>query len=134
MNSTILLNRLKELFFPDLYIFPERFAKIDAYSEEYDLWIEVKVKDEFYHWVYITKNKWETMRSKNRCLYINGMMKDNGDWVFYSFSIHKTPEPKWQTIENPNASNELYTGWIPTEMGHLHISTGKDLTHKLFNN
>ena len=134
MNSTILLNRLKELFFPDLYIFPERFAKIDAYSKKFDLWIEVKVKDEFFPWIYVTQKKWESMREKGRCLYINGMRKDNGDWMFYSFSVHNLPDPKWETISNPNASNELYTGWIPTQMGHLHITTGKNLTDKLFKN
>jgi hypothetical protein len=134
MTSTILLNELKDIFFPDLYIFPDRWAPIDAYSKKYDLWIEVKVKDEFFPWVYVTEKKWKSMLEKDRCLYINGMRKDNGQWVFYSFSVHTLPDPKWEIIDNPNASNELYTGWIPTQMGHLHITKGKDLTNKLFIN
>lgn len=133
LNSDILLNRLKEVFFPDLHIFKERFARIDAYSKKLDLWIEVKVKDEYYPWIYVTKSKWDVMREKKRCLYINAMMKPDGSWYIYSFKIHRLEEPSFDEIYNPDASNELYTGWKKMPMGQLHISNSTEITNKLIN-
>jgi hypothetical protein len=60
------------------------------------------------------------------------MRKPDGTELVYSFNINKIEEPKWEWIMQPNASNELYTGWVPKLMGKLDISYAKDITNLLF--
>jgi hypothetical protein len=133
MNSNQLLRLLKEKCFPTLYIYPNRFNPIDAIIEEYDLAVEVKCKNSFYADVYIEEQKYRSLMKHKRCRYINAMKFETGTIVIYSFNLRKLAEPKWEIVMNPDASNELYTGWVPTSMGLLNIQKAQNITKLLIN-
>ena len=131
-NSKQLLQLIQQHLIPEMYIFPERFYYIDAIWRKRDMAIEVKCKDDFYTQPIIEKHKWDGMLIHKNKRYINLMRKPDGTELVYSFNINKIEEPKWEWIMQPNASNELYTGWVPKLMGKLDISYAKDITNLLF--
>jgi hypothetical protein len=130
MKSEQLLNLIKQHLIPDLHIFPNRFNPIDAYSQKYQMSVEVKCKDEFHYWPYIEKQKYQSMMEHPKSLYVNSM-EEGGDISIYGWYFHLLPEPTWHTVMNPNASNELYTKWEPTPMGYIHVSQGINITNRL---
>jgi hypothetical protein len=130
MTSETILELIKQKQIPELYIYPNRFNEIDAIWHNKNLAIEVKCKNDFYIDVMIEKQKWQSLMKYSKARYINAMNLD-GSWKVFSFNIKKLPEPEWKVILNPNASNELYTGWEPTEMGYFNIRLGKNITDLL---
>ncbi|CAB5212582.1 hypothetical protein UFOVP187_32 [uncultured Caudovirales phage] len=133
MTSDELMLLIKEKLIPDMYIFPNRFNPIDGYWEQRDMAIEVKVKNDFFQDVYIEKHKWESMLEYSNKRYINYMRLCTGKELIYSFNLNTIPEPQWELVEQPNASNELYTGWVLKQMGRINIRQGKNITHLLLN-
>jgi hypothetical protein len=132
-NSNELIRLVKQNTMPELHIFEERFHYIDGLWVEKDLAVEVKAKQGFYHEVYITKKKYEGgMMNHKHVRYINLMRFEFGREEVYTFNLKKLPEPKWEWIYNPDASNELYTGWEYMWMGKLHINTGLNITNLIF--
>lgn len=132
-NSNELIRLVKQNTLPELHIFTARFHYIDGLWREKDLAVEVKAKNDFYHDVYITKKKYEGgMMDHKHVRYINLMRLHTGREVVYSFDLKKLPIPKWEWILNPDASNELYTGWEYMWMGKLHINTGLNISDLIF--
>lgn len=131
MNSKKLLELLKQNLIKDLHVFEERFHPIDGWSEQYQLAVEVKVKEDFYHWVIIEENKYRNLMKHNKSLYVNSMRKPDGSYVTYAFYLHQLPEPTFKPISQPSASNELYNGWKDKSIGEIHITKGIEITDRL---
>lgn len=130
MDSNKILDLIKEHLAPDMYIYPNRFNPIDAIIESKDIAVEVKCKNSFYSNVIIEKQKWQSLMKHKAARYINAMDLD-GRWKVFSFNIKQLPEPIWVKKMIPNASNELYTGWVETEVGYYNIGDGKNITKDL---
>lgn len=132
MDSNELLIKIKQHLIPDLHIFENRFNPIDAFSTGLDMAVEVKSKKGFYQEVMIEKQKWLSLAKYNKTRYINLMeFPDTGTKVVFSFNTKKLPEPIWEWKKIPDASNELFTKWIDTEVGYFHIKNGKNITQQL---
>ena len=122
MTSDELILLIKQLLIPELYIFPNRFNPIDGYWQRRDMGIELKVKNDFFQDVYIEKHKWDSLQQYRNKRYINYMKMETGREVIYSFDLNTIPEPEWEWIDQPNASNELYTGWVKKQMWFMESS------------
>lgn len=130
MEEQELYQLIKKYLVPDLYKFPDRYAELDCYSKEHDMFFELKCRTSIYTELMIEKHKYDALKSKRKSRYINSVMLDGYPRVV-SFNIQKIPEPIWEWKMIPNANNEHFKGLELTEVGYFNIGLGKNITKKL---
>jgi hypothetical protein len=130
MEEQELYQLIKKYLVPDLYKFTDRYAELDCYSKEHDMFFELKCRSSFYSDLMIEKHKYDALKSKTKSRYINSVMLDGYPKVI-SFDIQQIPEPIWEWKMIPNANNEHFKGLELTEVGYFNIGLGKNITKKL---
>ena len=131
MNSDKLLQLIKEKYIPDLYIFPDKYAPIDSYSEKRNMWIEVKArqcKEDFYYDIMIEEHKYKKIVGVKKSRYIFSMQDQFGNIRIYSFNFNELPKPTWE-MERRQISNEHpEKGYQDVNVAYFHIKDAKNLT------
>jgi hypothetical protein len=130
MEEKQLFDLIKLNLIPDLIKFEDRYNPIDCYSTKYNLYIELKCRNDFYSDLIIEKHKYDSLNENQNARYINSVVLNNNIKII-SFDIKKLPEPIWETKMLPNASNELYRELVPTQVGYYNIGTGINITKHL---
>ena len=111
-----LFNILKNAI-PSLIRTKERFNNIDAYSEEKNLAIELKSKNEHYNTMMILEDKYNQLQVYKNNRYVCATPEG-----IYSFNLKKLPKPIFQnewlpcTTTSNVGSNDLCkksTGYLP---------------------
>jgi hypothetical protein len=131
MTSEKLLQLIKERVYPDLYIFPDKYAPIDAYSFEKNLWIEVKARTEFYYWIMIEKHKYNKIVNIRKSRYVIVMPDDYGNDKIYSFNFNELPKPIWKLEDRPVSNENPNGNWEKVPVAYFHVKQGKDITSLL---
>lgn len=131
MTSEKLLQLIKEKAYPDLYIFQDEFAPIDAYSFQKNLWIEVKARTEFYYWIMIEKHKYDKIININKSRYIVSMVDEYGNDRIYAFDFNKIPKLTFKLESRPVSNSSNSNNWEKVQVGYFHIKQGKDITSLL---
>ena len=131
MTSKQLLQLIKDNVYPDLYIFPDDYAPIDAYSFEKNLWIEVKARTKFFYWIMIEKHKYDKIVNIRKSRYVIVMPDDYGNDKIYSFNFNKLPKPEWKIEDRPVSNENPKGNWEKVLVAYFHVKQGKDITSLL---
>lgn len=125
MDENYVIEKLKTLT-PDLKKLDE-FNKKDCYSEQYDLYVEIKTRTRHFDTLTIDKTKWDHLVQFRRCRYVVGTPK--GLW---SWDLKKIPEPEWFSRSAPSSTYYFQNiDNVIKTFGYLNISDAKDLTYLL---
>ena len=132
MNEAELFNLLKLRLINDLEYSEGRMSKYDCYSIEFNADIELKCRKTHYDELVIERIKWDALIERaNKFstipVYIN--YTPVGLW---SFKLLELPVPEWSMRRMPKSTEFSNRMMIQKEVGYLHISLGKDLSHLLF--
>lgn len=132
MNEAELFNLLKLRLISDLEYSEGRMSKYDCYSIAFNADIELKCRKTHYDELVIERIKWDALIERaNKFstipVYIN--YTPVGLW---SFKLLELPVPEWSMRRMPKSTEFSNRSMIQKEVGYLHTSLGKDLSHLLF--
>lgn len=127
LDETKLFNLLKNNLIPDLEK-TDQFNSSDATSNEYNLSIELKCRNEHYTTLLIEKNKYDKLILNSKCRYIVSTPLG-----VFSFNLKKLPQPYWQKRWMPDTYHFDKPEYILKDVGYFHIKQAKNITNHLIN-
>lgn len=122
MKEKELFSWLKERFFSDLET-TDQFDYKDAYSEEHDLFIELKSRNTHYDQLLIEKIKWDKLIAHRNVRYINWTPRG-----IYSFNIKQIATPNWSERLMPQTTEFENNDKIVKIVGFLDVSLAKKIS------
>jgi hypothetical protein len=125
LDETKLFNLLKNNLIPDLEK-TDQFNSSDATSNEYNLSIELKCRNEHYTTLLIEKKKYDKLILNSKCRYIVSTSLG-----IFSFNLKKIKEPVWYEQWLPNTYHFDKPELTLKEVGYLHINQAKNITNQL---
>jgi hypothetical protein len=125
MEEKQLFDLIKLNLIPDLEE-TEQFNPADATSNEYNLTIELKCRNEHYTTLLIEKKKYDKLILNSKCRYIVSTSLG-----IFSFNLKKIKEPVWYEQWLPNTYHFDKPELTLKEVGYLHINQAKNITNQL---
>lgn len=121
LDELKLFNLLKQQLIPDLTP-TDKFNPTDGTSEQYQLSLELKCRNEHYKYQLIEKKKYKKLILNRRARYITSTPLG-----IFSFDLKKLPEPNWREMYLQKSQEDKTK--IKKEVGFLPIDNAKDISY-----
>lgn len=117
-----LFNNIKKKLIPDLKKEEDEFSRYDCTSEELQMKIELKCRNQHYNYLILQRDKYEELIKYKNARYICSTPVST-----YSFDIHKLKNIEWYWAMLPASTDFFNTNLILKEVTYLDVNEGKDI-------
>lgn len=122
MREEELIQWIKDNIDASIRVAESKFSHFDAYSEKYDLFIELKCRRKHYPTLMIEKKKFEALTDRGNAIYICSTPKG-----VFSWDLRKDNAPEWEEKRLPKRTDFGNRSYKNKTVGFLKLSEAKKL-------